>query len=275
MAQQFDPTTRYRWPHGAVWSDDLVAFHRQLDAVAAAGGWTVEELGPVLEHRLPLLHRAAGSPSAPSLLIASGFHGEEAAGPWGVLAFLQALDTALANRVHLTLLPLVNASGFALGQRFNTLGQNPNRGYLPIDAAFKPPIEGQRLLAQRKRLVAAGRDGVLSCHEDVKTPHSYVYAFEPRSAPGAFSQALARTAAEHFTLHPDGAVDDAHIAAGVVFNHHDGSFESWLASEGVAVAACIETPGQEDFTRRVAAQAALMRRFVEQRVEQQVETFSR
>jgi predicted deacylase len=267
MVQQFDPATRYRWPHGTVWSDDLAAFHLQLDALAAAGGWVVEELGPVLAQRLPLLHRASPNASAPKLLIASGFHGEEAAGPWGLLAFMTTLEPKLAERVHLTLLPLVNATGFALGQRFNALGQNPNRGYLPIDAAFKPPVEGERLLAQRARLVAAARDGVLSCHEDVKTPHTYVYAFEPRSAPGAFSQALVRTAAEHFSLHPDGDVDGAPIADGVVFNHHDGSFESWLAHEGVAVAACIETPGQEDFSRRVAAQATLMRRFVAQRVE--------
>lgn len=264
----FDPATRYRWRRGGQgWSNDLGAFRQQLDAVAAARGFGVEELGPVLAQRLPRLHRPASSCHAPRLLIASGFHGEEAAGPWGLLAFVQALNAELANCVHLTLLPLVNATGFALGQRFNTLGQNPNRGYLPIDAAYKPPIEGQLLLAQRERLVHAARDGVLSCHEDVKTPFTYVYAFEPGSRPGAFSQALVSTAREHFALHPDGEVDGAPIAGGVVLNHHDGSFESWLASEGVAVAACIETPGQENFDRRVAAQAALMRCFVQQRVQ--------
>jgi predicted deacylase len=262
----FDPATRYRWPHGEVFSNDLAAFHAQLDTAAAQHGWQIEELGPVLGQRLPLLHRPAAHAPAPRLLIASGFHGEEAAGPWGVLRLMQTLG-ALADRAYLTLLPLVNATGFALGQRYNTLGQNPNRGYLPIDAAYKPPVEGERLLAQRERLVAAGRDGVLSCHEDVKTPYTYVYSFEPSGKPGAFSRALAATASEHFALHPDGEVDGAPIAGGLVFNHHDGSFESWLASEGVAVAACVETPGQDHFERRVAAQAALMHCFVEQRVQ--------
>ncbi len=262
----FDPATRYRWRHGDGWSTDLAAYHHALDAQAAAWGFAVTELGPVFGERLPLLHRAAAQADAPRLLIASGFHGEEAAGPWGVLAFMADLGH-LADRVHLTLLPLVNATGFALGQRFNALGQNPNRGYLPIDAAYKPPVEGERLLAQSERLVAAARDGVLACHEDVKTPFTYVYAFERRAAPGVFSQALVAAAGEHFKLHPDGEVDGAPISGGVVFNHHDGSFESWLASGGVAVAACIETPGQEDFARRVAAQAALMHVFVEQRVQ--------
>lgn len=263
----FDPTRPYRWPRPeGGFSNDLTTFHAQMDLLASRWGWEVDELGPVLGQRLPLLHRPAAQAHAPRLLLASGFHGEESAGPWGLLAFLQAWGPQ-ADRAHLTVLPLVNATGFALGQRFNTLGQNPNRGYLPIDAAYKPPVEGERLLAHRARLVAAGRDGVLACHEDVKTPCTYVYAFERSARPGAFSQALAHTAAQHFALHPDGEVDGAPIAGGIVFNHHDGSFESWLASEGVAVAACIETPGQEDFARRVASQAALMQRFVEQRLQ--------
>jgi hypothetical protein len=74
---------------------------------------------------------------------------------------------------------------------------------------------------------------------------------------------LLASAAAHFDLHPDGVVDDCPVSDGVVFNRFDGSFESWFSEQGVPLAACIETPGQHDLTRRVRAQAALMRAFVE------------
>jgi hypothetical protein len=58
-------------------------------------------------------------------------------------------------------------------------------------------------------------------------------------------------------------VDECPISEGLVYNSQDGSFECWFFEQGVPLAACVETPGQHDFTRRVRAQAALMRAFVE------------
>ena len=86
-----------------------------------------------------------------------------------------------------------------------------------------------------------------------------------RVRPGA-PRLLVATAAAHFDLHPDGVVDECPISDGLVYNRYDGSFESWFSEQGVPLAACIETPGQHDFTRRVRAQAALMRAFVEHAV---------
>lgn len=64
------------------------------------------------------------------MLISAGFHGEEAAGPWGMLHFLSELQQDIFERINLSLLPLVNPTGFAKGHRFNKFGENPNRGFL-------------------------------------------------------------------------------------------------------------------------------------------------
>jgi predicted deacylase len=237
-----------------------------LAALLCAGGWEVHELGPVLDESLPLLRRPARQAGAPSVLIASGFHGEESAGPWGVLQFIRAAPAALLDRADLSVLPLVNATGFAAGHRFNASGENPNRGYGRSAGGDLPSVEGRVLIARQSQLLPLARDGVLACHEDVDVGHAYAYTFEPTSAPGAFSHALVRTAARHFEIHPDGQVDGCPIATGIVFNHLDGSFEAWMTEQGAAVAACIETPGQQDFARRVAAQSALMLAFLAQRV---------
>ena len=264
-----DPHQAWTWQRadGAGSSNDIDAWRGELAECAQGGDWQLQELGPVLGQPLPLLRRSPVRGGAPRLLIASGFHGEEPAGPWGVIEFMRTLPDGLAAQVDLSLLPLVNATGFAAGTRFNAQGENPNRGYGMHANGDLPSIEGSRLIAEVERLLPLAADGLLTCHEDVGLSHAYAYTYERGPDPGPFSRMLVATAAEHFELHPDGVVDECPVSDGLVYNRYDGSFECWFSEQGVPRAACVETPGQHDFTRRVRAQAALMRAFVEHVVD--------
>lgn len=243
-------------------SNDLAAWQRAFAAQAQARGFVAEGLGHCLGHALWLWQRPAARPGAPRLLIASGLHGNEAAGPWGLLAWLQAADSAALDGAALTLLPLVAPTGFTAATRLNALGQNPNRGFGRHRGEHLPSAEGELLLRHADRLSAAARDGVLACHEDLTRPHTYVYSFEPGHEPGAFSRQLLQAGMPYFALPPDGPIDAGVARGGLIHNLFDGSFESWLTECGAAVAACIETPGRADFARRVAAQAAYVAAFV-------------
>lgn len=254
---------RFVWlrPEGGA-SNDLAALRARWQVQVQRWGFATLELGPVLGQPLPLLQRAAAQADAPRLLIAAGFHGEESAAPWALLAWIEQANAAALDGVHLSLLPLVNATGFAAGSRHNALNQNPNRGFDGGPGRDAPSAEGERLMAHEALLLQAGRDGVLSCHEDLTRAWPHVYSFEPGAQPGAFSHGLADAARGHFALHPDGAIDGHPLRDGIVFNKHDGSFESWLTLRGVAVAATVETPGLAEFARRQALQRAFMQRFV-------------
>lgn len=83
-------------------SSDWIRYRRRLEAVAAHRGFELNTLGTVCAEPLLMLHGGASHPSAPRLLVASGFHGEEPAGPWGVLEFLEAADQDLLSHVQLT-----------------------------------------------------------------------------------------------------------------------------------------------------------------------------
>lgn len=244
----------------------LQAWRAELDALALAQGWLREELGRPLGEPLWLLRRPGQHSDAKRLLIATALHGNEIAGPWGLLAFLRATEPEWLDRAHWSLLPMINTTGFVADTRLNALGENPNRGYGPHAAGLAPSVEGQVLLQHESRLVEAARDGILACHEDLTRDFAYVYAFEHRADPGPFSRTLAEVGARHFLLHPDGEVDGSPVRDGIIFNHHDGSLESWLTARGAPVAACIETPGGEPLTQRVAAQAAWMKAFGELRL---------
>lgn len=242
-------------------SSDWVRYRNRLETVAARRGFGLSALGTVGAEPLLMLRGGAIDRSAPRLLVASGFHGEEPAGPWGVLEFLETANQDLLSRVQLTVLPLINVTGFRAGTRFNAHGENPNRGYLGLPGE-SPSHEGRLLLAHGDLLLEVAHDGLLTCHEDVLLSHCYLYSCERAAAPGAFTSDLLAANAAHFPVHPDGTVDGCDIAGGIVFNHYDGSFESWMMKQGAARAACVETPGQHPIERRIAAQRAMVEAFL-------------
>ncbi len=256
------PTPPLIWtlPDGGA-SNDWDLYQRRLVAAAERRGFRQESLGDAFGRPLWLLtpDRPAGSRR---LLIASGFHGEEAAGPWALLQVLEHGDPALFAMADVAFLPLVNASGFSVGRRFNDAGENPNRGFRPEIDGAAPSVEGRLLLAQSARIAALGSDGVLSCHEDVDVAGGYVYAYEDGAAPGRFGTALRDANAAVIPCHPDGVVDGCTVRDGIVFNHYDSSFESWAMALGAACAACTETPGLQPIGTRIRAHVAMIEAFV-------------
>jgi Succinylglutamate desuccinylase / Aspartoacylase family len=262
-----DGFLHWSWPLPPAWglalsarSHHLALWRSALGVEVLRLGLQVHTLGTVLGEPLWLLSRAAHTAAAPHRLVACGFHGEEPAGPWGLLRFLQSVQTSDLDAVNLALLPLVNCTGFAAGTRFNAQGDNPNRGFTGSAAAAS--AEGRLLLQHAAALASASRDGVLSCHEDVLSEHAYLYALEQAPQPGPQVQRLLQANLRHFTPHPDGLVDGCAVKDGVIFNHHDGSFEDWLFGLGAAFAVCVETPALQPFESRVAAQADMIGNFV-------------
>lgn len=185
-------------------SNDLDHCQAMLAEEAQRLGMQQLQLGEM--GKFPLLMYQSPAPHAeiPSVLICAGFHGEEAAGPWGVVNWLMKQRPELFDRVNISLLPVINPAGFRKGQRYNRHGMNPNQGFVLEHG--RPKIhddasEETRILhANSQLLQAASRDGVLSCHEDIQAHDAYLATFEPRCQPGAFSLAMRTTLARHFPI---------------------------------------------------------------------------
>ena len=247
-------------------SNDIGVFYAQLAEEVARLGLTEKKLGEAGKYPVCLYQSPAPKSGLPSLLISAGFHGEEAAGPWGLLHFLSDMQPELFERVNLSILPLVNPTGFSKGHRFNKLGENPNRGFILENGKPKSndqtSHEGKLLIEHAQLLLAASRDGILTCHEDVLVSDTYVYSFEPSQVPGRFSTGLRDSLGRFFEIAADGLIDDCPVKDGLIFNHFDTSFESFLVRSGAKVGACSETPGKQNFDQRVLANSAVMQQFI-------------
>jgi hypothetical protein len=100
----------------------------------------------------PLL--AASTPGRRTLLITSGFHGDETAGPLTLVAHLGEIAAyARARDVGLQIYPCLNPSGFEDGTRYNRSQEAPNNDFLRYE--IEPGVwvgeltDGQSFLRHR------------------------------------------------------------------------------------------------------------------------------
>lgn len=270
-----DPFESYIWKSDifSCDSNDISTFYACLNEQVTRLGLLERKLGEAGGYPINFYQSPAQKSGQPSLLISAGFHGEEAAGPWGMLHFLNKLDPELFQQINLSLLPLVNPTGFKRGHRFNQLGENPNRGFVLNNGRGKSnddtSVEGKVLLEHSQLLQAASKDGILTCHEDVLLADTYLYSFEENPKPGQFSKSLRDTLGQYFPLAQDGEIDGCPVKDGIIFNHFDLSFEAFLVRLGANVGVCSETPGKQNVDQRILANSAIMQAFIEQVIARQ------
>ncbi len=205
-------------------------------------------------------------PDKKKILIAGGFHGDEPAGSWGIVRFLETANDADLNGANLCFLPLVNPTGFASNRRENDWHEDPNQGF-GTDGKT-PSHEGLLLLAHLDELLKAASDGFLSLHEDPEVQKGYVWTNEPaEKAPTAFTTGLRDVVSRHFEIfsgdmpHRGGSFE---IKDGIGFNCVDNSFESLLIKNGVPRAAATESPADSavPVKERIRCNKDLIRAFI-------------
>jgi hypothetical protein len=244
-------------------SKDTNHFYDLLFDVAEKKGFTKEVLGK-LESGDSIYLFTRPVEDKPKLLIASGFHGEERAGFWGLLAYLKKATESELDDISLSFIPIVNPTGIQMGRRMNKWWQNPNRGFTEHKKKTeKPSKEGEILKDHIDKLKELASDGFLSVHEDNRMDKFYIYTFEHRDKPGKFTKKLKDTEEKHFDPKPDtDSEKTGKVRESVVFKDHDGSFEDLMFKKGSEYTATTETPGKKDIYKRIEANADIIKSFI-------------
>jgi hypothetical protein len=228
----------------------------------------VSQYGQVVESgkTYPLLKLTV--PGTPELLVTSGFHGEEPAGPLTLLRHMESI-VAEARRlgVGLRVHPCVNPSGFERGVRYNASGESPNNDFLRYEIApgvwmdelapgdtfhrwrvFEDGPQETRALRADLELGATPL-AALDLHQDnyLHWPCCYAYVFGER----AFYQPMLDASAAHVAVAQNSKVDRGiHTDAHGLVELRDGSVSDYMDRRGARYVAALET------TTRTPAEAA-------------------
>jgi hypothetical protein len=219
----------------------------------------VHEFARVVEGGIEYPLLVATTPGRRTLLVTSGFHGNETAGPMTLLEQFPALvEYARRRDVGLRVYPCLNPSGFEDNTRYNRSGERPNNDFLRYEIEpgcwvdvlrgrgpflqFAPhrggPKETRALLAELEHapLPAAALD----IHQDpwMEDRLSYAYTFGPRHA----YLPLVAEADRLVPVAREAEVDDdLHTDADGLIELHDGSVTDYMYRRGVRYAAALET----------------------------------
>lgn len=219
----------------------------------------VAEYGRVMEagKEYPLFRLTV--PGTRWLVITSGFHGEEPAGPLTLAEnFGEIAAYARARDVGLRVYPCINPSGFEVGTRYNRSGERPNNDFLRYEVApgtWKGELaRGESILRwvlydggpKETRAVRGDIDrfpppaAALDIHQDnyLSSAATYAYTFGDSAA----YRPLMEAAAEHVTVIRNQRVDEHHVtdADGLIASH-DGSVTDYFTRKGVPYTAALET----------------------------------
>lgn len=260
---------------------DIDAFNKRLkaafDRINKIRPYKMESLGQVDGRDIYLLSPVETDDTKPSILTAGGFHGNEPAGPWGIVEFLETADEETLKKVNHSFLPLVNPTGFANAQRYNVFDENPNRGFVPelltseeeIDADWTnrgPSSEGAILMAHSARLVKLGKDGVTSQHEDDGLNEGFIFINENGQMPSKTATAYLDAIQKYFPLIPDGGkneLEGSPIKDGMWVNGADSSFEWYMFQQGIPCTVTTETPSLEPARARIDCNRGFVQAFAD------------
>jgi predicted deacylase len=216
-----------------------------------------------------------------TLVITSGFHGEEPAGPLTLLESLPEIARfAGACGVGLVIYPCINPSGFEDGTRYNRSGERPNNDFVRYEVApgqWKGELRnGERFLGwdvhrggpKETRAITAELhaqpppDAALDIHQDCYLPGSwtYAYVFGDHDA----YQPLVGASARHARVLRDAVVDEHNRANALgLIEYHDGSVTDYYYRRGVPFTAALETTTHTPLEVSHAINLIWIRGFVE------------
>lgn len=197
---------------------------------------------------------------AKRILVAAGFHGNEYAGVWGVINYLQ--HGSIFDNI--SFLPLVSPIAFKENRRYGKDNKISNQGFCHPEMNLIPSEEGKILINHNELLLSLGKDGFISLHEAPEREMFYVYAFEKGDQPSSVVQELLKVGAKEFGSANDGTTMqyDGTAKDGIIFNFHDSSFEDFMFENGVPHSIVTETPISGNLEKRIKTVTQIIDTFI-------------
>jgi len=239
---------------------DVKEYISLLKTAAKKHKYSIIQLGKTYQYPILLFKPKRPIETNKNILIASGFHGNEIAGPFGILKLFEE-ETDIFQKANISIIPLVNPTGFRKNTRNNRWEEVPNRGYVfsEENPDIKPSREDRIIIKNIKDIIELGKDGMLSAHEDPTGEQFYCYTYDYVNS--KLISNMVKIGKKYFGLIPDGSHKIGYIDNGAVYNILDGSFDHLFSLFNIPTF-CTETPGSQALSERTAAVVDLINLFV-------------
>jgi hypothetical protein len=236
-----------------VYSNDIKYYYKSLKEIVKKSCLNIVTLGKVSNEKIYLINKTK---SNNGVLITAGFHGEEPAGCWSILKYLKEEK----NIGNTSFIPIVNPTGFKVGERLNMYGENPNRGFVTSGKLSK---EGKILVKHIDLLTKISKEGILTLHEDCDANDCFVYCHNNKKV----ARKLQNVLLKYFKQLKDGPIypecPDVISSNGIIIDCHDTSFEDYF-SDKVSQCIATETPGNKKIQDRIDAGVEVIKTFIKE-----------
>ncbi|MEP6809725.1 MAG: M14 family metallocarboxypeptidase [Chthoniobacterales bacterium] len=233
-------------------SHDYALLVRRWRAVARGAGARLQEFATA--GKLPVYFLRTAEPSANTIYLSAGIHGDEPAGPAALLAWAEGNAASLRSHPFL-LFPCLNPWGLLNNSRYDADGCDLNRTF--ADKRLPTPVR------ELERLIAGERFALsLTLHEDYDATGFYVYEVM-RRAP-FWGELLLQKARPLIAIDSRPTIDRRHARAGLVrrqfkperfsampesiYLHRRHSYRTFTT----------ETPSEFALEKRIAAHVAVI-----------------
>ena len=230
----------------------------EVEKAALDNGWQSETFLQMRSHRLIGLTRKVSQP-AKRIYISTGIHGDEPAGPLGVLQLLR--ENRWPASADIWLCPCLNPTGFTLNSRENAQGVDLNRDYLSVKT--------EEIRAHIAWLEKQPQFDVCMClHEDWESQGFYVYELNPDNQP-SFAEAITKSVAEVCPIDMSPEIEERPAEGGIIRPTFDPrSRPQWpeafyLYTNKTRLSYTVEAPSDYELKTRVAAEVAAVRAVLE------------
>lgn len=194
----------------------------------------------------------------PTLLITAGIHGDEPAGPYGVVEWLTKAE--YPDDLRIIIIPLINPSGFDDNERNNGDDRDLNRGF---NIRKRPTVELKLL---EKALNGESLSLLLSLHED--RGHGGIYLYHADVDEDVCRRIL-DDCSKVIPIVTEKSIYGDECERGMIYvglknkdPKHVNSLENALQALGVAQIT-FETPALAEFNKRSSLQAMLIQRTID------------
>ncbi len=190
--------------------------------------------------------------------IFAGVHGDEAAGVFAAIRFLQELaqNPDLARGYEVYLYPLCNPSGFEDGTRHSRGGRDLNREFWT--GSRDPEVQ---LLERQIRTLRF--DGLISLHADTDSGGLYAFALGAQVTQHVVEPAL-RAAEKVLPRNCDATIDNFTARNGLIRKGYPGMLCAAPEASPRPFEIVFETPHHADLEKQVEANLIFLRQALEQ-----------